>query len=71
MADALHVKCFVDVFEEGKAHNAVICALVFCESGAAELGGLVVGAVDAGGVEYFVDAEICMLAMYKGQEEVD
>lgn len=58
MADALHVECFVNVFEEREAHDAVVCTLVFCEGGAAELGGLVVGAVDAGGVEDLVDAEM-------------
>jgi hypothetical protein len=45
------------VFEEGEAHDAVVCAFVFQERGVAEGGGAVECAVCAGGVEDFVDTD--------------
>lgn len=56
VAHALHVEGFVDVFEEPEAHDAVVCAFVFEERGAAEWGGAVEGRVYARGVEDLVDA---------------
>lgn len=44
------------MLKEWKAHNAVVCAFVFCERGAAQLGLLVVGAVNSRRIEDFVDA---------------
>jgi hypothetical protein len=46
------------VFEERETYDAIVCALVFGEGGAAEDGVLVEGAVYAGWVEDLVDAVI-------------
>ena len=59
MADALHVQCLVDVFEEGESHDTVVRALVFDERRRAELRGAVVCAIGPRGVEDLVDAASC------------
>jgi hypothetical protein len=57
--DALHVECFVNVFEEGEADDAVVCAFVEGEGGGTESGRLRVGGVDAGGVEDLIYNTSC------------
>lgn len=60
VADALHVESFVDVFEEGKADDAVVCAFVFFEGGGAEGGCAAEGAVYSRWVEDLVYALLCV-----------
>ena len=56
VADALQVQCFIDVFEEVEADNAVVSALVFLDGGFAAGGLAAEGAVYPCWVEDFVHA---------------
>lgn len=52
----MHVERFVDMFKEWEAYDTIVCAFVLCKCGAAELGFLVICAVNSGRVEDLVDA---------------
>ena len=55
ISDPLHVQRLVDVFEQTKAHDAIVGTLVFDERGCAKFGGAGIRAVGSRGVEDLVD----------------